>query len=239
MGNSHAQHLVPMLDEVALNNGFRYVALTISNCRLTSATQLVHGISFKFDLCKEYFDRYSVFVDKNAKKGDVVLIGSKSLFFKPKKDHENDNSRAFMGAKNISRLDLFNHAKSELGLFLAKLSERGVHLIFAGPTPEYSLSATQCYEEWFRKRRSGCAVDFKTAKIKLFALEEYLSHPPFNSLPITIWNPLLDLCDAGKCEIQRGEELLFRDKHHLSLQGSRSLAANFDLLLRDVLEKKN
>jgi hypothetical protein len=227
VGNSHAQHLVPMLERVSRERGYGYSALTISNCRLISAFQVVESIDFRFDLCKEYFD-YSVReIGKRAKTGDLVLFGARSFLEKPSASDEDKPSGVYDENRRLSARKAYEKSAADIAAFAKVMGARGVSLVFTGPTPEFGLPATQCVPEWFRSSKSGCEVALGPLLQQKKAYADFITATTAGSGEGSLWDPLPVLCGAESCVPFKDGRLLFRDQHHLTVRGSEMLAGDF------------
>jgi len=227
MGNSEAQSLVPMLETASRNLGYGYAALTISNCRLISAFQFIGSINQRYDLCKNYFDYSREFVIENAKSGDIVLIGARSLLDKPTPSSTNMPSGAYIDGKQLSAKEAYEKSIADFSAFSSILHSKGVYLIFAGPTPSYNIPATQCVPEWFRVSKANCKVTLNSLLIEKAGYVDAVSEIAAKSNNGYLWDPLAALCDDANCYPFKGDKLVIRDEQHLSVYGSQSLAPGF------------
>ncbi|MBX7148133.1 acyltransferase [bacterium] len=228
IGNSHAQHLVPMLEAVSQKTGYGYSALTISNCRLISAFQMVGGINYRYDLCKDYFDYVLDSVIKNSKPGDIVLIGARSLFEKPSSLEGGNPSRIYLeNGRELSSKEVYEKTMSDLSAFVSAVNLKGVSVVFTGPTPSFGLSAAQCAPEWFRSDNESCRASKKLLVQEQETELKTLSELMEKNKNVYFWDPSLNLCPDDFCYPVADGKLLFRDLHHLSFWGSQSLAPEF------------
>ena len=234
IGNSHAQNLGPMLEAVSRDLGYGYSALTISSCRLVSAFQFIGSIHQRYDLCKEYFDYSIEYVIKNAKPGDIVLVGDRSLLDKPTPLRMNAPSDTYLDDRQLSAQEAYEKSIADFAAFSDLLHRKGVDLIFAGPTPEFDLPATQCVPEWFRVSKAGCKVPLQSV---FLAKDKYLvaiSEIRAKSNNGYLWDPSPAFCDGAYCYPFRDDRLVFRDEQHLSIYGSESLAPGFVEFVKSI-----
>jgi hypothetical protein len=227
LGNSHAQHLIPMLELASLSLGYGYTALTISNCRLVSAFQVIESINYRYDLCKDYFDYSTGYIVKNAKPGDIVLIGARSLFDQPESSDGAKPSNSYLGDNQLSAQEAYVKSLADLTAFSQTMRSKRVAVIFSGPTPTFNLPATQCVPEWFRSGKSGCNISARTfQQEKKHALASVVQIAAA-SKNTYFWDTSVEFCDGDTCSPSKGDRLMFRDRHHLSVAGSESLAPSF------------
>lgn len=232
IGNSLTQHYVPMIDAVSRQLGTGYTALTISSCRMTSAVQTIQALNFKYDLCRQYFEFMTDVVRRSAKFNDFVLIGSRSILPQPSKQQASELSGIFVGAKELTRGEAYEKMIQDWTSFANELRQRGISLIFIGPTPAFLIPGSKCVPEWFRADDAQCRVLKETLLEETTDLQNFVSLvAPRNGY---LWLPSNELCMADWCKSFAEGKLLFRDQIHLSLAGSESLAAGFIRFLRDV-----
>jgi len=234
VGNSHAQHLVPMLESVSRKTGHGYTALTISSCVMVSALQIISSINYRFDICKNYFDYALDFIANNAKKGDKVLFGARSLYEKPTNEDMDKLVEIYIDEKKITAKEAYDKTTNDLASFSKLMNEKGVNVIFAGPTPEFDLTVTQCIPEWFRINRKECKTPLETTFREKEKYLESIADIKSETNNVYLWDPLSVLCEDTSCTPFKNGNLLFRDKHHLSLYGSRLLAPGFIDFIQDI-----
>ena len=235
IGNSHAQHLVPMAESAARELGYGYTALTISSCRLLSAAQFVKSIRFRYDLCKDYFDYATSSISRSAKAGDVVLIGSESLLDRPAAAQRDMPSDVFAGGTRLSAQEAYAKSIADMAAFAKDMQAKGVSLVFAGPTPRFNVTAVQCAPEWFRSDKTDCQVSLKSILIQKAAYLAAISEITAESgAKGHYWDLSAVLCADDYCRPAKDGRLLFRDRHHLSVYGSRTLVPGFIDLIKNV-----
>jgi peptidoglycan/LPS O-acetylase OafA/YrhL len=226
VGNSHAQHLIPMIDAAAEVLGYGYSALTISNCRLISATQVVASINYRYDLCKDYFDNSVDFIARDAFRGDVVLVGARSLFDEPPESDKEMPSNVIINASRLSLEQASLKSRADFDAFIKRLNAVGAAVVFVGPTPQFNMPATMCVPEWFRSQRN-CIVPVEPIVRERAAYLRSIAALLASNSNAYAWDPLPAFCDDTSCSPYRNGKLLFRDRHHLSFSGSQSLASMF------------
>ncbi len=236
-GNSHAQHLIPILEIVSNKLNYDYSTVTISNARMMDADQIMSAINYKFDLARIYFQTMSKYILLNGKKGDIVLFGNKSLFEKPDESQKSILSNIYIGDKKLTNEEAYQHSIKDITALSDKLDSIGVKVIFVGPTPTFKLEAAQVAPEWFRTKKTDVNIPrdsvLKSGLAYTVAVSEVLS----KTKNTYSWDPLVALCDQYNCNQILNGKLLYRDKHHLSLYGAELLAPDFIRFLKVVHEK--
>lgn len=234
LGNSHAQHLIPMLEAVSRETGYGFTGVTISSCKLIDASQIIDSINYRYDLCGEYYARSWAHIIRNARAGDIVLVGADAIILRPRSDEAGRPSSVIAAGMRLSTGEAYVKSLEELTSFAEILKSKGVHLVFAGPTPRFPRAATKCIAEWFRPELPGCQVPVSAvASIRgeyLIALSSLLADNGF----VHFWDPASSLCGDAVCSSVKMDRLLFRDQQHLSIFGSESLAPNFIKFIRTL-----
>ena len=213
-----------MLDSVRDSLGYGYSALTISRCRLVSAAQIIGTIDYRYELCKEYFDRAVEFVSSTSKPGDIVLIGPRSLMDKPDSADMDKPSDVIVNGVPLTFAEAYKKSLGDMSAFAHALAPRGVAMVFIGRLPQFGKPASQCVPEWFRMARTSCEVPIERSP----ALEILNSNVHFWDHPIAF------LCGKESCSPSDGKRLLFRDDSHLSVYGSKALAPAFMEFLKSI-----
>ncbi len=227
IGNSHAQHLIPMLDDVSNKTGYGYTALTISGCRMVPAAKVIDGINFQYNLCKQYYEDSLDYVLSHSKPNDIVLFGGRSLLDKPAGSDWEDKSDLIVNGERLSSLDAYNYSIDKMTKLSSLLREKGVDLIFTGPTPIFEVSATQCMGEWFRLKKNGCSVGVDSLSNEMVLFNNNILTIKNYTQNAFAWFPHKILCNIKMCAQNIDDVQIYRDKHHLSLLGSKALSSSF------------
>jgi len=238
VGNSHAQQLVPMLESTYQDLGYGYSAVTISNCRMTSSVQVIRSMNYRFDLCQQYFDRTVDYISENATRGDIVLIGDRSLFDKPDSASAGQASTILIGnGLQLSADEAYTKSIDDISSLARLLLSRGVDLVLEGPTPQFNVHATVCGFEWFRMARPDCKEPIQAVIEDRTPYLQAISQAVATNRNIYLWDPLFALCHKEYCAPSDGNKLLYRDQQHLSVYGAQTLAPSFeDFLIKTLPE---
>jgi len=233
LGNSHAQHLLPMLEIVSERNKYNYTALTISNCRMLPAAQIILGINYRYDLCKQYFEKSFDYIYENAIFGDIILIGSRGLF---ESIDDNLKSNVVIGNRRISSKKAYELTLSSFNEKSSLLKSKGVSLVFVGPSPTFDESPAQCSNEWYRNEKV-CDIFVSELADEIDFFDATISN--LSSKNVHSFYPHKFLCGSTLCTQEIDNKLLYRDKHHLSIFGSEYLVTGFVELINSVGWQEN
>jgi peptidoglycan/LPS O-acetylase OafA/YrhL len=240
IGNSHAQHLVPMLDEISNITGYGYTALTISGCRMLPAAKLIKSIDYELKLCRQYFEETLDYIESNSKPNDIVLFGYRSMLAKPIVNTDSERSGLLIDGMELSLGEAYKYSMDSLLNFSSLLRAKGVNLIFTGPTPVLEFSPLQCIDEWFRPKKNSCNTQ------NIFTngpdpLQDQIDIFNYNIKSINkinknaiVWYPHKMLCDVQDCPQKIGDVEMYRDEHHFSFLGSKMLASDFILRIKNL-----
>ena len=226
-GNSHTQHLIPMIDVVSNKLGYDYSSTTISSARMIDATQLITSINYKFTLAKEYFSKLSNYILRNARKGDIVLVGHRSLIERPEESNKHFISNIYVEGERISNEKAYQLSIHNLTSFAKKLDSINVDLIFVGATPNFKISSPQGAPEWFRTTRGESTIPIDSVIKMSFPANQAIDEVLSKTRNTYFFNPLRSLCGQKYCHQTYEGNLLYRDKHHFSIYGSQFLSNDF------------
>ena len=227
LGNSQTQQWIPMLEFVSQELGYGYSALTVSRCRLVSAAQMINIIDYRYDLCKDYFDRSVEFILSTARSGDLVLIGPRSLVDPPDPSSADNPSDILANGTALSFKDAHAQSIADVSRLAKALADRGTTMVLVGPLPQFRKPATQCVPEWFRMTRADCAIPVEWVQAERASYLKSVAELTTANSNVYFWDPIPSLCEERTCTPSRNGRLWFRDDSHLSFVGAQSLAPSF------------
>ena len=111
---------------------------------------------------------------------------------------------------------------------VATLASAGKRVVVYVDVPELPFSPRDCVDRPFARRRvAACELQRSEILRRQAGLRAVIARV-LQSRPLAQpYDPLPLICDAPTCRIERGDLLLYRDHHHLSVRGSRLLAEPF------------
>ncbi|HEX3098782.1 MAG TPA: SGNH hydrolase domain-containing protein, partial [Usitatibacter sp.] len=151
-------------------------------------------------------------------KNDVVLL---SVFWALKTGHISEEAR-----KTV--LDLASITAS-----------RQVALIVEAPGPQFPRSASTCSPEWFRTDFSGCVIPARAFEERRAGVMSFLNELSAAFPNVRVWDPTKFICDGQTCATFKSGKPLFRDHHHFSFFGARSLGPPFVQFLETNIHSRS
>jgi hypothetical protein len=129
------------------------------------------------------------------------------------------------GMPDASNADLMTRG---LERTVAALAAAGKHVVVHLDVPELPFSPRDCVDQPLSGHRVA-ACELPLAEVlKRQASQRRVVARVLESRPGTrAYDPLPALCDTNTCRFERDDLLIYRDHHHLSVRGSRLLAAPF------------
>jgi peptidoglycan/LPS O-acetylase OafA/YrhL len=111
---------------------------------------------------------------------------------------------------------------------VAALAAAGKRIVIYIDVPELPFSPRDCVDRPLAKRRvAACELQRSDVLHHQTTLRAVVARVLESRPLVQPYDPLPVLCDATACRIERGDLLLYRDQHHLSVRGSRLLAEPF------------
>lgn len=211
-GDSHAGHWLPPLQEIANKNGWALYSFTKSACAFSDAVVQLGGQEYKS--CSEWNDRL---MENLESLRPALLVTSQSRghrAFGKKRGEESENELA----------------KGLLGRWEA-LRSMGVPVVVIADTPWMSKDIPDCLSAP-RVVPSTCDtpvdVAFKNPDSILRAMQ---SRPD-----VSFINFNDHICQDGICPAIRDDQILWRDRHHMTATYARSFAPLLEPVIRESLE---
>ncbi|MEB3201090.1 MAG: acyltransferase family protein [Synechococcaceae cyanobacterium] len=235
LGDSHALHLLPLLEQLQQRHGLPVLALSRSACVMPAPGPSVQAGCQGFS--QAAIAEALAFTAPS--RGTVVLSNYLYGHFRPGGDLARQFRRPDGGLAGDTGANLQAWAAAVGGL-AEQLARQGGTLVVVAPTPEQRSRFGHpqlCRTEWFRPvlpavcRRSSTSrrVLLQDRQPILQALQAQTRRHP----NLVVFDPFETLCPGpGDCASDRNGTVLFRDKDHLSAAAVRSLTPPFEALLR-------
>jgi peptidoglycan/LPS O-acetylase OafA/YrhL len=145
----------------------------------------------------------------------------------------NERERNFWGGMTLVPADRAEAGKSNLELALLGLSRtietlraRGLRVVLIRDTPDVRPELIEYCKLTPRFNPSECAMP-RQEYVDSRRQEERLLHDLRGRFPdLAVYDPIDVFCDRVRCYLMREGVLLFRDNHHLSVNGSKLLASD-------------
>jgi peptidoglycan/LPS O-acetylase OafA/YrhL len=238
IGDSHAPHLLPLLDSdrhifgktyIYSSPGFTYPVIPYSSVKSVWRHSLIHG-----RLSDSFLDR---FLSSNADLSTIILSSRFPLYFSELSSRSSDSfSLRLRDDRSNAVIDLDRSIRifqSKLQSLLSLAKSKGIDVLLVGPLPEFQLEAQNasyelCAIEWFRpstpaycnQETSQSALN--RANIKFNSLISSLEQVNSNFFVV---DPSHLFCKHDLCRRSPAGHSLFADGNHLNNVGSRRLTS--------------
>jgi peptidoglycan/LPS O-acetylase OafA/YrhL len=224
IGNSHAKHIVPMLQEIAEQCGFDVVY------EKSQTNIIIPSGNNKFK------DQIETVVD-DLQKDDILVLSSRNryLYQVPYLNTNADRWYDHTAIKKRRGYGLENWL-DELDELLKHTSEKGIHVVLFLPNVEFDKQVVDffkmCNKEWFRTEHPGCNPSVSRAFLnKRFPAEFYAEVQQRSELlnQFYVFDPEPHICPKQQANCSRvvNGYSAFIDTNHLSSNGARMLTVPF------------
>jgi peptidoglycan/LPS O-acetylase OafA/YrhL len=229
LGDSHANHLFPGLAYTAPE----FAVVQAGTCPPLDGVRLrvqknqdkhpCATIDF-LELNKRILDRHpeirTVFLValwRNALTGELLNARERSIWggvtLEPARAQDAGRSRHELVLQGLSGT-------------IAALQARGLRVILVRDTPDIGVELIEYCKLSPRFNPSDCAMP-RRQFLDYRAQEDLLLRNLQAAFPaLAVYDPIDALCDAERCYLMRDGVLLYRDNHHLSVNGSKLVAAD-------------
>jgi hypothetical protein len=228
LGDSHALHLIPMLDSVTRATGQRLTFAFQMACFIDPLmTATLGSVTFPGcqDLAKGEMDR----AIERLSPGDIVMISSwiNSYLSGLSSTGKPSEMVVEMGGRRISPPEARSIHASNLRRFAERLAERGIHLVLIVDTPMLLQKPIECRPKIGDSKH--CAPDAQITARMHKVIRDTLGAASSGLANVHVFDPSAHFLDeAGRVTaVKQDGTLLFSDDHHLSWSGSLSLADSF------------
>ena len=200
-GDSHAAHWFPALEVIARDHGWRLVSLTKSACAAATVTIYTSVLDREYDECDRWRERSLDYIADLAPQM-VIMPASDGSSVVDTDDPEKEWAAGFVES-------------------FRAVAAPGTELFHIADTP------------WFDENVPDClATHLTDASQCVQSIEDALVNPKRRSMAIdalradgvTVIDPLPWFCTDTVCPVIVENQLMFRDRHHISSVYARTLA---------------
>jgi peptidoglycan/LPS O-acetylase OafA/YrhL len=239
IGDSHAHHLLPMLDLVTEQTGQR-ISFTFKNSCLISPDLTVSFNKERYEPCRQFAAGEMERTLERLKSGDVVLISSWLNQQLGDIDSKGDprDFPVYKGNRRLSPVEVRRSYINSTRAFARRLAERGINLVLMVDIPELVRAPVVC-ESWASLQKDGerstlCAPPASVTTRMQNLQRETLASIAAGMDNVHVFDPTPYLLLEGKVRHRsRQGTVLYSDNHHLSVSGSRMLAIPFQAFLQE------
>lgn len=236
VGDSHAEGLIPMFEEVAEGTGIGITTVFARGC-LFSQHVLAAG---EDNQCNNYAKNLLNLIEEKSKPDDIVLVISRYTAYLidsspiPLREQERYDKQGYdqyyRDGKPISKAAARRYVAQEYAETATRLKAKGVKFIVQAPLPEYFARADQCLPVWF-SASSGLKPECFTTRASNLEQRrpviDMLQAAQRSEAEVYVWDAFDRLCPSNECLHFSNNKPLVYDDNHLSVYGSRSLANDF------------
>lgn len=212
-GDSHAGHLKPALKALAASRGQAAVLRYMPSC--PPALEFASTLPTREAKDCEEFNRRVVADITASRTIDTVVLSARWAEYAGQRDGE----RRLL--ESINRT-------------VAELEKRDVRVIILAPGVEFKGRVRSCLV-----RRTSCTLERAEAQERRLA-GMVVVNGVVAAFPRTVLvDPFDAFCATGYCQIRRGQIPMFKDSHHLSVEGAQQLAPALILAQQKALDFGN
>jgi peptidoglycan/LPS O-acetylase OafA/YrhL len=207
-GDSFVDQLMPMIKEVALTNNYGLMEYSIPGCPPLEKKEYA---SRNYKNCPN-IDNVLEYISSNKKISHVLLHSSWQQHIEEPKN--------IISIKNI----------------IDKILSLNKEIIIVGPIPEMDSNPISKLEKlsFFEKKIIDISTPYKDHLIKNKKFNLLIDEIDKNK-NIHYIDPSTVLCDKKKCFANNGMDIFYRDRSHISVNGSKKLKN----MLKQILDQNN
>jgi peptidoglycan/LPS O-acetylase OafA/YrhL len=230
LGDSHAQHLLPMLDLLTKRTGQRLTFSNKPSCFLDPSLTLELN-QRPYQPCTDFAVGEMARAIERLKPGDIVVISSNihNYLASVHGIGSQVESSARLGGRRVNIAEMRLAHQASMRAYALLLQKRGIQLVLVVDNPPLSQEVVFCPKGSPR----SCAFDPATTSARQQVIRSVLDQAASGLANVHVFDPTQELLDAtGKVRYRDKEgHIIYSDSHHLSVTGSRSLAEPFERFL--------
>ncbi|MHA6687462.1 acyltransferase family protein [Mesorhizobium sp. A556] len=215
LGDSHTGAYTPMIKRFTLKTGIQSIVVPTAGCAFISLQQDRDGTPACVAATKEGFR----ILRDETRPGDIVFLPSLRVPRLAEQYFQFSDESALDQVFGPGRAEQRSAAIEQAIDGLRPLTEKGVTILFEGPTPLFRSPAFRC-SDWFNRNNPSCKYGLSVereflVKLRQPTLEGFAqiaAHIP----NIYVWDPFPILCPDDECSASRAGKPLFFDGDHVS-----------------------
>jgi peptidoglycan/LPS O-acetylase OafA/YrhL len=230
LGDSHAEHLLPMLDLVTATTGQRITFTNKRSCFIDPQLTL-HLNNRPYKPCTDFAAGEMERALERLKPGDIVMISSNLNNYLSSADPggTSQGQPAYLSGRRLNVAELRQAHILSMRAYAQRLAARGLHLVLVVDNPALAREIVACPKD----STSSCAPDPAVTAAGQLAVRLTLEAVAAGLPNVHVFDPTPYLLAPDGRVRYRNDlgKIIYSDSHHLSVSGSRSLAAPFKRFL--------
>ena len=237
LGDSHAHHLLPMLDAVTERTGQR-ISFTFKNSCLISPSLTVSFEKKRYEPCRSFAAGELERALQRLAPGDVLVMASwfnRQLGDVTPTGRENDFP-VYAGGQRLSPAEVRRRFVADTRALARRLAARGIGLVLVVDVPMLAREPVVC-GGWAQlapvaSRAALCSPDAELTGRMQRTVADTLAAAARGLANVHVFDPTPLLLERGRVRHRLGDgTVIYADSHHLSVSGSRRLAEPFHRFL--------
>ena len=238
IGDSHAHHLLPMLDLVTDRTG-QAISFTFKSSCLISPELTVSFDKKRYEPCRQFAAGEIDRALERLKPGDSLLISTwlnKQLASIDGRGRPNDFP-VYAGRRRLTPAQVRQAYAVSTRRIAQRLAAKGINLLLVVDVPSLAREPVVC-ESWAallpdRDGGTFCSPPAAVTAQMQNTLRQTLGQVAAGLPNVHVFDPTGQLLHQGRVQHRRADGTLqFADAHHLSVSGSKGLAEPFYRFLR-------
>lgn len=215
LGDSHTGAYTPMIKRFTLKTGIQSIVVPTAGCAFISLQQDRDGTPACMAATKEGFR----ILRDETKSGDIVFLPSLRVPRLAEQYFQFRDESALDQVFGRGRAEQRSAAIEQAIDGLRPLTEKGVTILFEGPTPLFRSPAFRC-SDWFNRNNPSCKYGLSVDREFLLKLRqptmEGFSKIAAHLTNVYVWDPFPILCPDKECSASSAGKPLFFDGDHVS-----------------------
>jgi hypothetical protein len=235
LGDSHALHLLPMLDAVTARTGQR-ISFTYQMACFIDPTLLMSWGNKSYGPCRDFAAGEMERSLQRLQRGDIVVLSAWLNYYVGDVTPAGTPTEAQVvdGDRRLTPVEARARHVANLRAYAQRLAARGIQLVLVVDSPMLARKPVEC-------RRAGgqeitCAPEAAVTARMQRTVRDTLEAVAAGLPNVHVFDPTAHLLDgSGRVLYRRPDGTpLYADNHHLSVSGSRSLAGPFERFLSEA-----
>jgi hypothetical protein len=236
-GDSHADHLYPLLESYSINTAIAVRQRSMSSCPpvLGVAPQSSVGPISGCDAFNAAIIR-ELKAEAEHRPVSVVMAAFWPAYLGQRRLDRSDRRVTFIDAGIDSQREAAAMLVRALGETLRVAQSERVRVLITESIPEMEHDVVQCLAH---ARTIDCGVDRRIAENQRTAARNALHAAARESTNVLYWDPIDFFCPTDRCPATSGTTVLYRDNHHITATAARSLVPLASSALTELAAQPN